>query len=307
MATLTVPYSFVPATSIVASEMNSNFGAVKTFVEALAAGTNLDTGSIASSKLAAATIQLLAPTGSINAYAGSVAPSGWLLCDGTAVSRATYADLFALISTTYGAGDGATTFNLPNLKGRVIVGRDAAQTEFDALAETGGAKTHTLAESEIPSHLHGDGTLATNSQLGAHNHSSGTLGTNSQLGNHQHGVGGYTIGVESNHAHSFTLPATPGGNVTTVAPSPGIGVIASNTNGTSSGATDVGSSSHTHTFTGTSSDANLAHSHAVNTGNTGDTNLAHSHDVTGNTGNTGGGAAHNNLQPYLVVNYIIKI
>lgn len=306
MATLTVPYSFVPATSIVASEMNSNFGAVKTFVEALAAGTNLDTGAVTTSKLATATVQLLAPTGVINAYAGSIAPTGWLLCDGAAVSRATYADLFSLLGTTYGAGDGATTFNVPNLKGRVAVGRDSAQTEFDTLGETGGAKTHTLTESEIPSHLHADGTLATNSQLGAHNHSSGTLGTNSQLSNHNHGVGSYTVGVESNHAHSFTLPSTPSGTLTTVVPSAGSGIIAQASN-QSTGATDVGSSSHTHTFTGTSGESNLAHSHAVNTGNTGDANLAHSHDVTGSTGNTGGGAAHNNLQPYLVVNYIIKI
>ena len=131
MATLTIPYSFVSATSIVASEMNSNFGAVKTFVEAIAAGTNLDTGSVTTSKLATATVQLLAPTGAINAYSGSIAPTGWLLCDGAAVSRATYSDLFALIGTTYGAGNGTSTFNLPNLKGRVIVGLDSSQTEFD--------------------------------------------------------------------------------------------------------------------------------------------------------------------------------
>jgi microcystin-dependent protein len=77
-------------------------------------------------------------------FAGSTAPTGWLLCDGTAVSRTTYSDLFAITSTTYGVGDGSTTFNLPNLKGRVPVGLDTSQTEFDVLGETGGAKTHTL-------------------------------------------------------------------------------------------------------------------------------------------------------------------
>jgi microcystin-dependent protein len=94
------------------------------------------------------------PTGSVTAFAGSTAPTNFLLCDGTAVSRTTYAELFALISTTYGAGDGSTTFNVPNLKGRMPVGRDSTQTEFDALAETGGAKTVTLTTAELPSHTH---------------------------------------------------------------------------------------------------------------------------------------------------------
>lgn len=93
-------------------------------------------------------------SGGIMVYAGSSAPSGWLLCDGSAVSRTTYAQLFAIVSTTYGTGDGSTTFNLPNLKGKVPVGRDSAQTEFDTLGETGGAKTHTLTTSEIPAHAH---------------------------------------------------------------------------------------------------------------------------------------------------------
>jgi len=62
------------------------------------------------------------PTGSLQAFAGSAAPTGWLLCDGSAVNRVTYAALFAVTSTTYGAGDGSTTFNVPNMAGRVPVG-----------------------------------------------------------------------------------------------------------------------------------------------------------------------------------------
>lgn len=96
----------------------------------------------------------LAPVGAITAFGGSAAPAGWLLCDGTAFSRATYADLFAVISTTYGAGDGSSTFNVPNLKGRVVVGFDSGQTEFNGVGKTGGAKTHTLAEAEMPAHAH---------------------------------------------------------------------------------------------------------------------------------------------------------
>ncbi len=94
------------------------------------------------------------PVGQITAYGGTSAPSGWLLCDGTAVSRTTYADLFAAISTAFGVGDGSTTFNLPNLKGKIPVGLDSAQTEFDVMGETGGAKTHTLSETEMPAHTH---------------------------------------------------------------------------------------------------------------------------------------------------------
>ena len=95
------------------------------------------------------------PIGGVTTYAGSASPSSkWAICDGTAVSRTTYDVLFTRIGTTYGVGDGTTTFNLPNLKGRVVVGVDAAQTEFDALGETGGAKTHTLTTAEMPSHQH---------------------------------------------------------------------------------------------------------------------------------------------------------
>jgi microcystin-dependent protein len=62
------------------------------------------------------------PTGTLTAFAGTAAPSGWLLCDGSAINRSTYATLFGIIGTTYGSGDGTTTFNLPDLRGRVAVG-----------------------------------------------------------------------------------------------------------------------------------------------------------------------------------------
>ncbi len=94
------------------------------------------------------------PTGTVAMFGASTIPNGWLECDGAAVSRTTYANLFAAISTAFGAGDGSTTFNLPNLKGRTPVGLDAAQTEFDVMGETGGAKTHTLVTAEMPAHTH---------------------------------------------------------------------------------------------------------------------------------------------------------
>lgn len=92
--------------------------------------------------------------GAVMPTAGATAPTGWLLCDGAAVSRTTYSALFAAISTYYGAGDGSTTFNVPNIKGKVPVGIDTGQAEFDTRGETGGAKTHTLTVGQIPNHNH---------------------------------------------------------------------------------------------------------------------------------------------------------
>jgi microcystin-dependent protein len=94
------------------------------------------------------------PIGMVYAMGASTIPTGWLECDGAAVSRVTYADLFAAIGTTYGVGDGSTTFNLPNGKGKSIFGYDPTQTEFNALGKTGGEKTHILTESELPAHYH---------------------------------------------------------------------------------------------------------------------------------------------------------
>jgi microcystin-dependent protein len=96
------------------------------------------------------------PTGAVIAWSTSTAPTGWLLCDGSAVSRTTYATLFSVIGTTYGAGDGSTTFNVPNLKGKIPVGYSTSDTEFDTLGKTGGEKTHllTASESGLPAHSH---------------------------------------------------------------------------------------------------------------------------------------------------------
>lgn len=95
------------------------------------------------------------PTGGLLMYAGATAPAGWLVCDGAAVSRTIYAALFAVVGTTYGIGNGSTTFNLPDLRGRTPVGLDASQGEFNARGKTGGAKTHQLSTAEMPWHKHG--------------------------------------------------------------------------------------------------------------------------------------------------------
>lgn len=85
------------------------------------------TGNLAISGIVTAGVGL-PPVGSVTAFAGATTPQGWLLCDGSAVSRTDYADLYAVIGDTYGAGDGSTTFNLPNLTDKFIEGSATSGT-----------------------------------------------------------------------------------------------------------------------------------------------------------------------------------
>jgi microcystin-dependent protein len=177
---------------------------------------------------------IMTPSGVISAFAGATAPTGYLLCDGSSVSTTTYNQLFAILGYTYG-GSGAT-FALPNLKGRIPVGRDATIGSFDTVGETGGERTVTLTTDEMPVHTH---------TQNAHNH------------------------TQDPHSHLLGLNVaadqTSFGDRAVALSSPSFG-----TNHTISSATA--------------------------------TNQA----TTATNQNAGGGQAHNNLQPYLVVNYIIK-
>ena len=96
------------------------------------------------------------PIGSVMPFAEvdstSALMSDWLLCDGRAVSRTVYSELFSLIGTIYGAGDGSTTFNLPDVKGRVIVGQDETDDNFKTLGAKIGEKEVTLTIAQMPSH-----------------------------------------------------------------------------------------------------------------------------------------------------------
>lgn len=95
--------------------------------------------------------------GEIKMYAGTTAPQNWLMCDGSAVSRTTYSKLFQIIGTTYGTGDGSTTFNLPDFRGRTAIGSGtgtATDATAHALGSTGGTETVTLNTNQIPSHSH---------------------------------------------------------------------------------------------------------------------------------------------------------
>lgn len=107
------------------------------------------------------------PSGSVVPFAGTTEPSGWLFCFGQTVSRTTYSALFSAIGTTFGAGNGTTTFTLPDMRGRVIAGKDdmgstAANRITSAgsgitgttLGASGGAETHTLSTAQLASHSH---------------------------------------------------------------------------------------------------------------------------------------------------------
>ena len=211
-------------------------------------------------------------TGEIRMFAVSSAPTGWLVCDGTAKNTYDFSALHAIISNTYGgtaynAGvtdqNGATTtFSLPDFRGRTAIGVNAESSLTDrgskALASSGGTDTHPLVEAELAAHTHTGPS---------HTHSFSA--TTNDPGNHQHN---YTNDDVPNYGENVRIQS---------------GIMdydARSTAGATNGlyrTTSAGS--HTHSVSGT-------------TGSAG----------TGASGSTGSGSAHNNLQPYLTVNYIIK-
>jgi microcystin-dependent protein len=115
-------------------------------------GTDIQDASITYQKLAQSLIDRLVPIGSVLPFAGVSPPNGWFICDGSAVSRTTYASLFAQLGTYWGTGDNVSTFNIPNLINRVPVGYGAgAQFGFGTY---GGEVNHTLSGAEMPNHAH---------------------------------------------------------------------------------------------------------------------------------------------------------
>lgn len=106
----------------------------------------------------------LVSSGMIYWFAGSTAPAGYLECDGSAVSRTTYADLFTAIGITFGVGDGSTTFNLPDQARNTLVGKGGTGTSElgNSIGDTGGEESHALTEDEIPAHTHSYNVRADN-------------------------------------------------------------------------------------------------------------------------------------------------
>jgi microcystin-dependent protein len=132
-------------------------------------GVTLDTGWLDLATAAGTTVAF--PTGTLTAFAGSTAPSGWLVCDGAAISRATYSTLFGVIGTSYGAGDGSTTFNLPDLRGRLPAGYAASGGHSD-VSTLGNNDGITLANRR-PKHQH---TLNTSDIVSGGSTGSGKIG-----------------------------------------------------------------------------------------------------------------------------------
>lgn len=156
-------------------------------------------------------------TGTVLPFAGSTAPSGWLLCFGQAVSRTTFASLFAVIGTTFGAGDGSTTFNVPDLRGRVSAGKDdmggtAANRLTNSgtgnsgvngasLGNAGGVDRLALTEAQMPAHIH----PAYNQANGSITNSGGTTYTTTQ-GNSNTTSTSVTLPTGSGQAHPNVQP-----------------------------------------------------------------------------------------------------
>ena len=207
------------------------------------------------------------PAGSIMAWANATAPQNWLVCDGSAVARATYPALFAAIGTTYGLGDNATTFNLPDLRGRVPVGL-STDTEFNTIGKTGGAKTHTLLSSEIPAHTHPNTLTDATVASSTHTHYEGDLRA--------------VIGAVNGN------PGWLGYEATTLAPRGPTTAYSYTVYGNNYSSSALGFNHHTRVY-----------------GTTAAPNSTSTVGIT-NANNTGGGGAHNNLQPYITITYIIK-
>lgn len=163
------------------------------------------------------------PVGSVCVYSGQTAPNGWLICDGSAISRTTYSRLFSAINTLYGAGNGTTTFNLPNLEERIPVGK----TSSTSLGNNGGNSSITLSTNQLPSHTH--------------------TGTTADSGSHSHSIN------DPGHAHTQVTHQDDynewSGNPPSFADDNGSDVTWSNINSNTTGITINSSGNHSHTFT----------------------------------------------------------
>ena len=227
-------------------------------------------------RVVASVSEATVPTGTLIDYAGIAAPVGFLACNGIPVSRVTYETLFNAIGIRWGAGDGSSTFNLPDLRGRFAFGSDGSR----AVGDLGGSESVMLSEGQLPTHSHDDGSLSASSG-GSHSHPS--------AGSHAHGAGSYVTDSEPDHSHTIeTRSGAQAGQPTYVADrqlSP-----------TDSASTDP-AGAHSHTISGSSASGG-SHSH----GSAG----SHSHTVSGSTGSTGSNQSHPNMPPFAAVLVCIK-
>jgi microcystin-dependent protein len=231
------------------------------------------------------------PAGSMMDYAGATEPLGWVFCYGQALSRTTYAALFAAIGTAYGAGDGSTTFNVPDFRSRVAVGRDdmggtaanlitSAISGFDAkvLGNKGGSESHTLKAAEGPVNL------------SAHVHS--IPGHTHPGVDHLHDMQSHVHSVPS-HAHTYNevRAGIPSGTQFALGSS-GQYLVFGQTTGGTTGAFNTGGPS-----AGTTGAADRSLTTGANSAFNSSSNTAVNTDAT---------TPHRNLQPVIITNKIIK-
>ncbi len=162
------------------------------------------------------------PAGSMFDFGGGSAPTGYLLCDGSAVSRATYSRLFSVLSTTWGVGDGSTTFNVPDMRGRCSIGAGTGSgLTARALAGSGGEENHALSEAELATHTHtnsASGSSGTESASHTHpeytNTGAASAGRSGMASVPTPNVGGNELtyqntGTESaSHTHTISVTVT---------------------------------------------------------------------------------------------------
>jgi microcystin-dependent protein len=202
MATVTPGYTFSSNEVVTPAKLNS--AAVPTVVVANDEITTVKIldANVTLAKLAAAVQQALLPAGAVQAFAMASAPSGWLIANGAAVSRTTYAALFSAIGTTYGTGDGSTTFALPDLRGYFV--RGSGTNSDGTAAGTFGAKQ----ADDNKAHTH----TGTTSTTGAHTHTytfKTTTGGSSAGGDLNNiGNGTFNTGSAGNHSHTFTTDSS---------------------------------------------------------------------------------------------------
>ena len=188
----------------------------------VAFNSQVDTTTAAINQTSAIAAGNKVPTAAMMPFAGATAPSGWLLCNGAAVGRTTYADLFLIIGTTYGTGDGSTTFNIPDCRQRFPLGVAASGTG-STLGGTGGTIDHTHTG---PSHSHEGATAGE----AAHTHSvdpptttsggpsavtieftpvvGGGIKPGSETHTHDTNISAFTSGAGSSHAHNISADGT---------------------------------------------------------------------------------------------------
>jgi microcystin-dependent protein len=220
------------------------------------------------------------PVGAVTCYAGVNTPQGWLFCNGSEVSKTSYSALYSVIGDRYGVAGNSDNFVLPDLTQKFPLGKSVSNN----LGDSSGNQTIILSTNQLPSHTH----TGTTDISGSHVHT----GTTSTNGTHNH------TATDSGHSHGY-LDAYFAENQAE-GPNNVFGTSASTDNDNSYRYRPEQDTITSTGYANITVDNNGSHSHSLNV----DSNGNHTHTFT--TGSTGSGSSINIMNPYLVLNYIIK-